>query len=131
MLPPATTGFGEATFVTVNSPPAVVPITVEAEAVLLFVFGSVTDELVVTVSVITVPLAVPGFTLVTRINVAAVLPAIFKSVQTRLPLLPEDGVVQFQPVGTAREINTVPAGMASDSVALSAALGPLLVRTCV
>jgi hypothetical protein len=102
---------------------------VEAEAVLLAEFGSLTDELAVAVSVITVPFAAPEFTLVTSENVAAVLPAIFRSVQTTLPVLPTGGVVQVQLAGADMETNVVLGGIASTTVALSAALGPLLVRT--
>src|SRR6202042_2425182 len=103
MLLPTATPFGEAALVTDNSAPAAVPTRVEAEAVLLAEFGSLTDELTVAVSVITVPLAVPEFTFVTSEKVAAVLPAIFKSVQTTFPVLPTGGVVQVQPAGAAME----------------------------
>lgn len=131
MFPPGATPFGDAAFVTIKSAPAAVPTTVEAEAMLLAEFGSLTDELTLAVFVIAVPLAVPVFTLVTSEKVAAVLPAIFKSVQTTLPVLPTAGVVQVQPAGVARETNVVLLGTASTSEALSAALGPLLVTTCV
>jgi hypothetical protein len=104
---------------------------VDAEAVLLLELGSLTDELTVAVSVITEPFAVPEFTFVTRDNVAAVLPAIFKSVQMTLPVPPTDGVVQLHPAGAAMETNVVFAGTASTIEALSAALGPLLVTICV
>ena len=129
MLLPAATPFGEAVLVTNKSAPATVPTMVEAEAVLLAEFGSLTDELAVAVSVITVPFAAPEFTLVTSENVAAVLPAIFRSVQTTLPVLPTGGVVQVQLAGADMETNVVLGGIASTTVALSAALGPLLVRT--
>jgi hypothetical protein len=102
---------------------------VEAEAVLFAEFGSVTEELAVTVSVITVPFAVPAVTFVIRLKVAAVLPARFKSLQTTLPIPPTGGVVQFQLAGAAMETNVVFAGIASTNEALSAALGPLLVTT--
>ena len=104
---------------------------VEAEAVLFAEFGSLTEELPMAVSVITVPFAVPAVTFVTREKVAAVLPAIFRSVQTTLPVLPTGGVVQLQLAGAAMETNVVFAGMASTNEALSAALGPLLVTTWV
>src|SRR5271165_6329793 len=128
---PAWTGYGDAAFVTVNSAPAVVPTTVDAEAVLLAEFGSVTDELTVAVSVITVPLAVAAFTLVINVKVATVFAGMFKSVHTTLPVFPTPGVVQLHPAGAERETSVVLAGMASDRVALSAALGPLLVTTWV
>jgi hypothetical protein len=131
MLPPAATPFGEAALVTVSSAPADAPTIVEAEAVLLPEFGSLTEELAEAVSVITVPFAVPVFTFVISEKVAAVPPAILRSVQTTLPVLPTGGVVQVQPAGAAMETNVVLVGTASTRVVLSAALGPLLVRTWV
>jgi hypothetical protein len=131
MLDPATTGLGEATFVPDSWAPAVVPTMVAATAMLLLELGSLTDELTVAGLVITVPFAVPELTLTTSEKVAAVLPPIFKFVQTTLPVLPTGGVVQLQPAGAAIEANVVFAGTASTSVAWSAALGPLLVTTCV
>jgi hypothetical protein len=131
MWVPATTGFGDAALVTVNSAPAVVPTTVDAEAVLLAALGSLTDELTVAVSVTTVPFAVPAFTFTTIEKVAAVLPGIFRSVQTTLPVPPLGGAAQLQPAGADMETKVVLAGTASTRVALSAALGPLLVTSCV
>jgi hypothetical protein len=131
MLLPTATPFGEAELVTTKSAPPVVPTTVEAEAVLLLEFGSLTDELTVAVSVISVPFAVPEFTLVTSEKVAAVLPAIFKAVQITLPVPPTGGVVQLQPAGAATDTKVVFVGTPSTNVALSAALGPLFVTTCV
>ena len=81
MLLPATTGFGEATLVTVSSAAAVVPTTVDAVALLLLETGSFTEELTVAVSVITVPFAVPTFTFTTIEKLAAVLPNMFNVVQ--------------------------------------------------
>lgn len=96
---PATTGLGDAAFVTVSSPPVVVPTTVEAEAVLFAELGSVADELTVAVSTITVPLAVPAVTFVTREKVAAVPPLRLKSVQMTFPAAPTAGVIQVHPEG--------------------------------
>ena len=112
-MPPASTGFGDAASVTDNSPPAVVPTTVVAEAVLLLEFGSLTDELTVAVSVISVPFAVPAVTFVIKVNVAAVLPVMVSSVQTTLPVPPRDGVVQLHPDGAASETKVELAGIAS------------------
>jgi len=109
----------------------VVPTTVTALAVLFVEFGSLTDELTLAVLVITVPFAVPVFTFVISENVAAVLPAKLKSVQTILPVPPTAGVVHVHPEGAASETNVVLAGTPSTKAALSAALGPLLVTTCV
>jgi hypothetical protein len=107
MLLPATTGFGAAAFVTVSSAAAVVPTTVEAEAVLFAEFGSLADELTDAVSVITVPLAVPVFTFVTSEKVAAVPPFSVRSVQTMFPAAPTAGVAQAQPGGDAIETKVV------------------------
>src|SRR6266446_3362974 len=131
MLLPATAGFGEATLVTVSSAAAVVPTTVDAVALLLLETGSLTDELTVAVSVITVPFAVPTFTFTTIEKLAAVLPNMFNVVQTTLPVPPTAGVRQVQPAGADIETKVAFAGTASINVALSAALGPLLVTTCV
>jgi hypothetical protein len=130
ILLPAITGLGEAEFVTVISAPEVVPTTLDAEATLLAELGSLTDELTVVVPVMTVPFAVPEFTFTTIEKVAAVPPTIFKLVQTTLPVPPTGGRVQVQPAGADKETKVVFAGTASTSVALSAALGPLLVTSC-
>src|SRR5258708_8512489 len=95
MVMPATTGFGEATLVTVSSAAAVVPTTVDAVALLLVETGSFTDELTVAVSLITVPFAVPTFTFTTIEKLAAVLPNMFNVVQTTLPVPPTAGVRQI------------------------------------
>ena len=110
MLFPACTGFGEATFVTVKSG-AVVPTTVVAVAVLFAEFGSRADELADTLSVITVPFAVPAFTLTTNVKVAAVDPAMLASVQTTLPVPPAPELRQLQPAGAAIETIVVFAGI--------------------
>ncbi len=130
MLLPATTGSGEAALVTSSSAPALDPTIVDATAVLLLVFGSLAEELTDATFVITVPFAVPAVTLATREKVAAVPPLRLKSVQTTFPVPPTAGVLQLQLAGAINETNVVFAGIASDSVALSAALGPLLVTTC-
>src|SRR5271169_1188388 len=131
MFLPATTGFGAAEFVNVSSACAVVPTTVAAVAVLLVELGSLVDELAVEVSVITVPFAVPEFTLTTIEKVAAVLAAWLSVVQITFPVFPEPGPMQVQPAGAEMENRVVFAGMASTRVELSAALGPLLVITWV
>src|SRR5580700_4574349 len=131
MLLPAITGTGEAEFVTVISAWAVVPTTVAALAVLLVELGSLTDELTVAVSTITVPLVVPAVTFTTIEKVAAVLPVMLKVEHTTLPVPPAPGVVQIQPAGAEMETKVVLAGTACTNVAVSAALGPLLVTTCV
>ena len=125
------TGSGDSVLVTVICARAVVPTTVVAMAVLLVETGSVTDELAVALSEITVPLAVPAFTLTTSEKFADVPPAMFKAVQTTLPERPTPGVMQVHPAGDASDMKVVLAGSDSTNVALSAALGPLLVMTWV
>src|SRR5579872_551845 len=125
---PATTGFGEATLVTVISAVELPPTTVEALAVLLVETGSVTEELAVAVSVITVPFARPVLTF-TTIEKPAVPPLMVSAVQTTFPVPPTGGVVQLQPEGAVIELKVVLAGTAWTIVTLSAALGPLLVST--
>src|SRR5580704_10138421 len=98
MLFPACTGFGEATLVTVKSG-AVEPTTVATVAVLFAEFGSVVDEFADTTPVMIVPLAVPAFTLTTRVKVAAANPGRLTSVQTTLPVPPDTGVMQLHPAG--------------------------------
>src|ERR1700733_10025275 len=112
MLLLAWPGAADAALVTDGSAPAVVPTIVDAEAVLLAEFGSVTDELAMAVSVITVPLAAAAFTFVINVKVAAGVPARVKSVHTTLPVLPTPGVVQLHPAGAERETSVVLAGMA-------------------
>src|SRR5208283_2030574 len=127
---PACTGSGEATLVTIRSGPFA-PTSVLTAAVLFAEFGSDTDELTDTESAITVPFAVPLFTFTTRVNVPAVNPAMFTSLQTTVAVPPVPGVMQLHPVGGVMDTSVVFAGMGATSVALSAALGPLLVTTCV
>ena len=131
MLLPANTGLGDAAFVTERSAAAVVPTMVTAVALLLAEFGSLVAELAVTVSLIAVPLASPVFTFATIEKLAVVLPFIVRMVQTTLPVPPLPGVLQVQPAEATMETNVVFAGTASTSVALSAALGPLLATTWV
>jgi len=128
---PAITGFGDAELVTTISACAVVPTMVAALAMLLTEFGSLTEELTAAVSVITVPLATPEFTFTNIVNVDVVLPGMAGLVHTTLPVAPTAGVAQVQPAGAAIERNVVFAGTASTNAALSAALGPLLVTSCV
>src|ERR1700677_2044980 len=114
-------------FVTVISACEVVPTTLDAIAVLFAEFGSLVEELAVAVLVNIVPLATPVFTLTIIEKLAVVLPAIVSVLQTTFPVAPLGGV-QVQPDGAAIEAKVVFAGTVSTIVALSAALGPLLVR---
>ena len=127
---PASTGLGEAEFVTIICACAVVPTSVTAMAVLFAELGSFTDELTVAVLVMMVPFAVPEFTFTTIVRLAAVLAAMVNALQTMLPVPPAPCEMQFHPAGAVIEAIVVFAGTASTSVTLSAALGPLLVTTC-
>src|SRR6266852_5332702 len=127
---PASTGLGEATLETSRFG-AVVPTTVVAVAVLFEELGSLAEELTEAVSEITVPLAVPAFTFTTRVKVPAVEPGMFELLHTTLPVPPTAGAIQLQPAGEAIETNVAFAGTLATRVALSAALGPLLVTICV
>jgi hypothetical protein len=126
---PAKTGFGEATLDT-DRLGAVVPTTVFTVAVLLEELGSKAEELTETVSEITVPLDVPAFTFTTRVKVPDVEPGMFELLHTTLPVPPTPGTTQLHPAGDVKETNVVFAGTLATRVALSAALGPLLVTTC-
>jgi hypothetical protein len=79
----------------------------------------------------TVPFAVPAFTFTIRVNVAVVNPNISTLLQTTLPVPPPAGVTQLHPAGAANPTNVVFTGITVTNVALSAALGPLFVSTCV
>src|SRR5579863_2949099 len=130
MLLLACTGFGEATLVTVKFG-AVVPTTVVAVAVLFNAFGSLADEFAETFCEITVPFAVPALTFTTKVKVAAVRADMPTLVHTTLPVPPMAGVMQLHPAGAAIDTKVVFAGIVVTTVALSAALGPLLVTICV
>src|ERR1700722_1014560 len=130
MLAAASTGFGDATFVTVKFGP-LVPTTVVTVAVLFEEIGSTAEDATDTFPVITVPFVVPLLTFTTSVNVPAVKASMFTFVQTTLPVPPTPGLKQVHPPGAAIETKVVFAGMIATTVALSAALGPLLVTTCV
>src|SRR6266446_1222543 len=130
MLFPACTGFGDATFVTVRFGP-VEPTIVLTVAVLFEEFGSMADEPTDTVPVMTVPFAVPLVTFTTRVNVPDVNPGMLALVQTTLPVAPREVFRQLHPAGAAIDTRVVFEGIAATTVALSAALGPLLVTNCV
>jgi hypothetical protein len=125
---PACTGFGEATFVTDKLGP-VAPTIVLTEAVLFAEIGSIAEEPTETVPVITVPFAVPAATFTTRLNALEVNAAMFALVHTTLPVAPTAAFTQLHPAGTTIDARVVFAGIEATTVALSAALGPLLVTT--
>ena len=130
MLFPACTGFGDAALVTDKFGP-VLPTTVETVAVLFAVFGSMTEELTLAVSEITVPLATPLFTLTANVKLALVSPTMSTFVHTIVPVFPTFGIWQLQPDGDVNEASVVFAGTGTTRVALSAALGPLSVTAMV
>jgi hypothetical protein len=129
-LLPAATDVGEATFVTIRSACVARATTSAAVAVLLAEFGSEVDELVVAVSLIAVPAAVPAVTFKTT-GKLAVPGAKLGFVQVIVPAAPTVGSVQDQPVGMVdNEKKVVFAGVFSVKVAPVAVLGPALVTTC-
>src|SRR5580693_4693832 len=128
---PAVTGLGVALLVTVTCAPVTGPTTVLTDAVLLLEFESLAEELTDAVSLMTVRFATPVFTFVTKVNVAAVDPAMSRFVHTTLPELPTPGLMQLHPAGAEIETKVVLLGTVATRVALSAALGPLFVTTCV
>jgi hypothetical protein len=107
------------------------PTIVVTVAVLFDRIGSSTDELTVAEAVITVPFVVPVATFTTKVKVAEDNPAMFAFVHTALPVPPMPDTRQLHPAGGVSEANVVLAGTGNTSVALSAALGPLLVATTV
>ena len=121
---PAITVGGVATVVSARS--ACPPDATTSVAVAEFGPNAWFPALTVTVSVMTVPLAVPTFTLKTTVNVPVVLAA---------TLGLEQGIAgnpaQVQPAGGATEKNVVLAGVASLNDAPVAAIDPVFVTTCV
>jgi uncharacterized membrane protein len=75
----------------------VIPTIVFTVALLLVDTGSGTTELTFAVSEMTVPFAVPAFTLTTTVNTAGAEGARSALVQTSVPVPP--GVLQAHPVG--------------------------------
>ena len=104
MLLPAATELGEAEFVTTRSACVARATTSVAVALLFAAFGSVVDELIVAVSLIAVPAAVPAVTLTTT-GKLAVPGAKLGFVQVIVPALPTAGVVQDHPAGNRGERN--------------------------
>lgn len=98
MLLPAITGLGDAAFVIARSAVFAAPTIVTTVAVLFARLGSFVPEVIASVSVICVPVAVPVFTFTTTVNVAVPdAPAGTSGfVQVMFPVPPKPGVVQFQ-----------------------------------
>src|SRR6266513_2078573 len=97
MLAPGRTGFGDAALLTERSPCAVTPTIVFTVAELLVDVASGTAELTLAVSVITVPLAVPAFTLTTIVKIEGVEGCRSGIVQTIVPVPP--GLMHVHPAG--------------------------------
>lgn len=107
-------------------------VAVLAVALLFAGFGSVAADDALAVLVIVVPLAVAGSTRTTRVNVAAVAPAVRPGmVHDTVPVAPIAGLVQVQPFGAASERNVVLDGTLSVRVTSATLLGPLLVTPMV
>lgn len=124
MLPGATE-VGDAEFVATRSDCVAVATTSAAVTLLFAVFGSLTAELTLAVSLIAVPAAVPAVTVTTYVMVAGVLAARLGFVQVSV------AGVQVHPAGPVRETKVVFAGAVSVKVTLLAVLGPALFTTCV
>jgi hypothetical protein len=126
MLCPASTGFGLAELVTLRSACVALATAMVTVAELLAVLVSRVVVATVAVSVMSVPAAVPAFTVTFTGNVLEEPGATVGFVQVMDPV-----VVQVHPAGTGvREVNVVLAGNASVKVAEAQLLGPLLVTTC-
>ena len=83
------------------------------------------------VSVMTVPVAVPAFTCVIRVNEAVAPTARVAMLHVTVPVAPTAGVVQLHEPGLARETKVVLVGIASVKLTVVAIAGPLLVSDCV
>jgi hypothetical protein len=106
--------------------------TVTLAVALLFEgLGSVIEEEPISVSVMTVPVAVPAFTFVIRVNAAAEPAARLAMLQLTVPVAPTAGVEQLHAAGLASETKVVLVGIASVNVTVVATAGPLFVNDCV
>ena len=102
-----------------------------AVALLFEGLGSVMDEEPMSVSVMTVPVAVPAFTFVTSVNEAVEPAARVAMLQVTVPVAPTAGVEQLHAAGLVSETKVVLVGIASVKVTVVAAAGPLFVNDCV
>ena len=124
---PALTDAGDAELLVIKSACSAVATTSVAVALLLLTFGSVVEELMLAVSVITVPGGFPdAFTVITTGKLA--VPGA-KLGLVQVIVAPK---THAQPGGIGlREKNVVFAGTTSEKLALVATLGPALVTICV
>jgi hypothetical protein len=94
-------------------------------------FGSVTADEPISVSEITVPVAVPASTFATNVNAPDTPDASEAIVQVIVPVAPTAGVLQLQVPGFANETKVVFVGIASVKLTVVAVDGPLFVIDCV
>src|SRR5450432_222694 len=130
MLAPASTGFGESVMVTAMSAWLAAATVTLAVALLLALLGSVIADDPISVSEMTVPVAVPGFTCATNEKAAVPPNASEAMLQEMLPVAPTAGVAQVHVPGFVRETKVVLVGTASVKLTVVAVDGPLLVSDC-
>src|SRR5450631_1616877 len=99
MLAPARTGLGESVMVTAISAWLAAATVTLAVALLFELLESVTAEEPMSVSEMTVPVAVPAFTAATSVKLAVVPEAKEAMVQVTVPVPFTAGVVQLQEAG--------------------------------
>src|SRR5450432_3067882 len=99
MVAPARTGLGESVMVTAMSAWLAAATVTFAVALLFELLESATAEEPISVSVITVPVAVPAFTFATSVKLAVVPEAKEAMVQVTVPVALTAGVEQLQPEG--------------------------------
>ena len=97
-----------------------------AVALLLPGFGSADGDVTVAVLLITVPAAVAGATVTTRVKTELPTGRVPMVEQLIVPLEPTAGLVQVQPAGVTSEAKVVPAGRVSVIAAEAATVGPAL-----
>jgi hypothetical protein len=129
-LLPALTDAGEPELLVIKSAWDAVATTSVAVALLLLALGSVVEELMLAVSVITVPGGFPDVFTVTTTGKLAVPGAKLGFVQVIVPALPTAGSTHAHPTGIGlRDTKLVFGGVTSVKLALVAVLGPALVTT--
>jgi hypothetical protein len=128
---PARTGSGVAVFVTARSAWLAKATVTLAVALLFEEFGSEMVEDPESVSLITVPAAVPAFTLTTKAKLAVIPDAKVAIEQLMLPVPPMPGELHVQPPGAAKDTKVVFVGTVSAKATLVAVAGPPLVRVWV
>src|SRR5450432_1339995 len=99
MLAPARTGLGESVMVTAMSAWLAAATVTFAVALLFELLESVTAEEPMSVSEMTVPVAVPAFTVATKVKLAVVPEVTEAMVQVTVPVPLTVGVEQLQPAG--------------------------------